>query len=139
MKANESQVGGEHYKAKAIQPWDYITSNNLGYLEGNIIKYVSRWKDKGGIQDLEKARHYLDKLIEIQSAESNAGAANADGWIEWKGGDCPVPYGTMIEVRFRRGNVEGPIKALDIDAGASPAFWQHDGISSDIIAYKVVE
>jgi hypothetical protein len=40
--------------------------NNLGYLEGNIVKYVSRWKDKGGVDDLRKARHYLDKLIEIQ-------------------------------------------------------------------------
>ena len=50
---------------KAIQPWDYIISNDIGYLEGNVIKYVSRWKDKGGIQDLEKAKHYLEKLIEV--------------------------------------------------------------------------
>lgn len=63
--ANTVQVGGEHYKKNAIQPWDYIVSNELGYLEGNIVKYVSRWKDKGGRQDLEKARHYLDKLIEV--------------------------------------------------------------------------
>ena len=59
------QVGGAHYKGKSIQPWDYISSNRLGYLEGNIIKYVSRWQDKGGIEDLRKARHYLDKLIEV--------------------------------------------------------------------------
>jgi len=64
-QANAVQVGGEHYKKNAIQPWDYITSNQLGYLEGNIVKYVSRWKDKGGRQDLEKARHYLDKLLEV--------------------------------------------------------------------------
>ena len=64
-QANAVQVGGEHYKKNAIQPWDYIVSNDLGYLEGNIVKYVSRWKDKGGRQDLEKARHYLDKLIEV--------------------------------------------------------------------------
>jgi len=63
--ANVRQVGGGHYKDKAIQPWDYIASNKLGYLEGNIIKYVSRWQDKGGIEDLRKARHYLDKLIEV--------------------------------------------------------------------------
>ena len=62
---NAKQVGGDHYKSKAIQPWDYIASNNLGYLEGNIVKYVSRWKDKGGVQDLEKALHYLQKLIEV--------------------------------------------------------------------------
>jgi hypothetical protein len=64
--ANQIQVAGTHYKSKAIQPWDYIVSNNLGYLEGNIVKYVSRWKDKGGVDDLKKAQHYLAKLIETQ-------------------------------------------------------------------------
>jgi hypothetical protein len=63
--ANAIQVGGGHYQTKAIQPWDYIVSNRLGYLEGNVVKYVSRWQDKGGRQDLEKARHYLDKLLEV--------------------------------------------------------------------------
>jgi hypothetical protein len=66
LKANDVQVAGTHYKSKAVQPWDYIVANNLGYLEGNIVKYVSRWKDKGGVDDLKKARHYLDKLIETQ-------------------------------------------------------------------------
>jgi hypothetical protein len=64
--ANDVQVAGTHYKDKAIQPWDYIVANKLGYLEGNIVKYVSRWKDKGGIDDLRKAQHYLTKLIETQ-------------------------------------------------------------------------
>jgi hypothetical protein len=50
---------------KAIQPWDYIVSNNLGFLEGNIVKYVTRWKDKNGVDDLRKAQHYLAKLIEV--------------------------------------------------------------------------
>jgi len=64
LSANEKQVGGAHYQ-KAIQPWDYIIANELGYLEGNVVKYVSRWKDKGGVQDLKKAQHYLQKLIEV--------------------------------------------------------------------------
>ena len=64
--ANHTQVAGTHYKDKAIQPWDYIIANDLGYLEGNIVKYVSRWKDKGGVDDLKKAQHYLAKLIETQ-------------------------------------------------------------------------
>jgi hypothetical protein len=68
--ANDVQVAGNHYKDKAIQPWDYIVGNNLGYLEGNIVKYVSRWKDKGGVDDLRKARHYLDKLIEVNYANN---------------------------------------------------------------------
>jgi hypothetical protein len=67
MSANNHQVGGSHYTSKAVQPWDYIASNNLGYFEGNIVKYVSRWRDKGGIEDLRKARHYLDKLIEVEN------------------------------------------------------------------------
>ncbi len=71
--ANDIQVGGQHYKAKTIQPWDFIAANQLGYFDGNIVKYVSRWRDKGGVDDLRKARHYLDKLIELQTKlEDNA-------------------------------------------------------------------
>ena len=65
--ANTRQEGGNHYKTLAIQPWDYIIQNNLGFLEGNVIKYVTRWKDKEGVQDLQKARHFLDKLIEVNN------------------------------------------------------------------------
>lgn len=68
--ANAIQVGGDHYKEKTIQPWDFIAANQLGYFEGNIVKYVSRWRDKGGINDLKKARHYLDKLIELEDNQA---------------------------------------------------------------------
>jgi hypothetical protein len=67
MTANDTQIGGDHYKAKPIQPWDFIHGNGIGYLEGNAIKYLCRWRDKGGIDDLRKARHYIDKLIEVES------------------------------------------------------------------------
>jgi hypothetical protein len=63
--ANDMQVGGDHYMDRSIQPWDYIVSNDLGFLEGNIIKYVTRWKYKNGVDDLRKAQHYLAKLIEV--------------------------------------------------------------------------
>lgn len=63
------QIGGDHYKKQSIQPWDYIVANNIPYMEGNIIKYISRWRDKGGIADLEKAKHYLKKLIELESGK----------------------------------------------------------------------
>lgn len=66
MSANDRQEGGEHYQQLSIQPWDYIVSNNLGFLEGNVVKYVTRWKTKNGLEDLKKARHYLDKLIELK-------------------------------------------------------------------------
>jgi hypothetical protein len=73
MKANNMQIGGSHYEKNAIQPWDFIISNNLSYLVGNIIKYLCRYKHKNGIEDLRKARHYLDKLIEIETEEKKDG------------------------------------------------------------------
>jgi len=59
-----TQVGGDHYKKCQIQPWDYVIANDLDYFQGSIIKYVTRWKDKGWTQDLHKAKHFLDKYIE---------------------------------------------------------------------------
>jgi hypothetical protein len=59
-----TQVGGSHYTDCAIQPIEYIWANGLGFSEGNIIKYVTRWKAKGGIKDLEKAKHHIALLIE---------------------------------------------------------------------------
>lgn len=70
--ANDVQHGGMHYKAKLIEPWDYIEANGIGFLDGNAIKYLTRWKDKGGIEDLKKARHYIDKLIEVEAAKMAA-------------------------------------------------------------------
>lgn len=67
--ANSKQVAGSHYSDKDIQPWDFIHANNLGYFEGNCVKYVSRWRDKGGIEDLKKAIHYLEKLIELEQGK----------------------------------------------------------------------
>lgn len=65
------QVGGGHYKDLPIQPVEYIHANAIGYFEGNVIKYVSRWRKKNGIADLEKAKHYIDLLIELETR--NAG------------------------------------------------------------------
>ena len=62
-RVNSSQVGGDHYRNKPIQPWDYIILNGLGYLAGNVVKYVTRFEEKGGVEDLRKARQYIDKMI----------------------------------------------------------------------------
>ncbi len=72
MAANGMQEGGHHYLDKPIQPWDYIAANDLGFFEGNVIKYVTGWRDKGGVEDLHKAQHFLAKLIELQKGEHNA-------------------------------------------------------------------
>ena len=58
------QVGGTHYIKSAIQPIEYIQANKLGFVEGNIVKYVTRYKHKNGLEDLEKAKHYVDLLID---------------------------------------------------------------------------
>ena len=62
--ALDIQQGGTHYKTMKIQPVEYILANNLGFIEGCVVKYVSRWKNKNGVEDLKKAKHFLDLLIE---------------------------------------------------------------------------
>jgi hypothetical protein len=71
FNALEKQVEGNHYKDLPIQPVEYIYANALGYFEGNVIKYVSRWRKKNGIADLEKAKHYIELLIQLENR--NAG------------------------------------------------------------------
>ena len=63
----EVQVGGDHYRSMVIQPIEYIHANNIPFAEGNVIKYVSRWRAKNGIKDLEKARHFIDLLISLET------------------------------------------------------------------------
>lgn len=71
LEANAHQVGGSHYlKHGDLQHWDVCAIFNLGYFEGQITKYLFRWRDKGGLQDLHKARHYLDKYIEIEAQKA---------------------------------------------------------------------
>ena len=66
MSALDQQVAGGHYKDKAIQPVQYIHANNLGFLEGCIVKRITRWRDKDGIKDLLKIKHEIDLLIELE-------------------------------------------------------------------------
>lgn len=60
------QVDGNHYKSLPIQPIEYIFANNIPYMEGNIIKYITRWRSKNGFADLEKAKHYIELLMELE-------------------------------------------------------------------------
>lgn len=70
MSALDKQESGNHYKDKGIQPIVYIHANNLGFCEGNVVKYVTRWKEKGGEDDLRKAIHYLELLIQLETESS---------------------------------------------------------------------
>jgi hypothetical protein len=70
-----TQEGGAHYKNRAIQPVEYIHANGLPFIEGSVVKYITRWRDKGGVEDLKKIKHYIDLLIELEARE----AARVDG------------------------------------------------------------
>ena len=71
--AQSYQVGGAHYRDMAIQPATYVIRNAIGWAEGEVIKYVSRWRRKNGIEDLRKARHVLLLLIQSHEAAEAAG------------------------------------------------------------------
>jgi len=77
--ANDRQVGGSHYAAE-VQHWDYVVANNLDYFQGQIIKYVARHRKKGGVQDLRKAQHFLEKYIEVcYSGDADGSYVNQEG------------------------------------------------------------
>ena len=66
VKANDIQIAGDHYKQFTnYEPWDVITAWGLGYLDGTAVKYLARWQHKGGIEDLKKAAHFIQKKIEV--------------------------------------------------------------------------
>ena len=69
LATRNKQVGGNHYKDFKIQPIEYITANNLTYAEGNVVKYVTRSRRKGGRKDIEKAIHYLEMILETEYGE----------------------------------------------------------------------
>ncbi len=69
QSALQVQQGGDHYKKLKIQPIEYIHANGIPFAEGNVIKYVTRWRDKGGIKDLEKAKHFIELLIELETRQ----------------------------------------------------------------------
>ena len=69
MKALETK-GEKHYKNGSIEPVEYILKNKMGYLEGNVIKYVTRHRDKGKSQDIKKAIHYLEMILEAEYHEA---------------------------------------------------------------------
>ena len=69
-KASSVQVGGDHYKNLHIQPFQYVMDNDLNFMQGSAIKYITRYKDKGGIEDLKKAIHTIELLIEWETKKT---------------------------------------------------------------------
>lgn len=79
-KANDRQVAGDHYKTGGKQHWDMVAEFELDYFQGQITKYLFRWRKKNGIEDLEKARHYLDKYIELERSKRDAEDQSGKGF-----------------------------------------------------------
>lgn len=67
----DKQVAGNHYKHLVFQPAEYIHANRMGFMEGSVVKYVTRWRNKGGVDDLKKAIHFLELLIELEEKYSD--------------------------------------------------------------------
>ena len=73
MSALDIQEGGDHYKKLKIQPIEYIHANDLDFLQGNVVKYITRHKDKNGAADVRKALHYCQLILELEYKEESNG------------------------------------------------------------------
>lgn len=150
MTALTKQIGGQHYKDMAIQPMEYSMQNGLDACQHTIIKYVTRFREKGGIEDLEKAKHCIDLLIHFEqekpSSESSGfdegrmdaiGRNGNDGehygsfYTHWNGGEQPVPHDAVVELLFRDGEESAPVAAKHLR-------WEHEGTEWDVIGYRVL-
>ena len=81
MTASNKQIGGSHYQS-SMQCWDFILANDLGYLEGTAIKYLTRFRKKNGVEDLKKAKHFIEKLIEVEEAKLPSLDNVTRKWVE---------------------------------------------------------
>lgn len=91
---NKTQVGGTHYKTEGMAHWDLVDQHDVGYLAGCCTKYLTRFRKKHGVQDLQKAQHYIEKMIEARG--KYAGRAE---------GDVPLP---VLDTFFADNGITGP-------------------------------
>ena len=128
--ANDFQVGGRHYAENDVQAWDAITAWGLGFLDGNVVKYMSRWRKKGGLQDLLKAQHYLAKVIEeveeTQSRRQAAATINPEGVAE--------KFSPTLPTRVNRPPLvtPPPVRMKDEQTGADELKAAIDDLTKDM-------
>ena len=155
MSAFETQVGGDHYTKLKIQPMEYSMANKLDACQHTVVKYVTRFRDKGGRRDLEKAMHVIQMLIDLEYPDAmEVGPTiapmdvnitetyglfpqlrkkqtfpipDADGWIEWNGG--LLPYQGNVDVKLRSGKIQIDVHSFFLD-------WANEGEKTDIIAWR---
>ena len=96
MSSYDKQVGGSHYKDMAIQPSEFVNKNKMLFAEGNAIKYICRHINKGGKQDLEKAKHYIDMIIERDYGDETYKSQTFASSI-MEGNDTPTGHGTLSD------------------------------------------
>jgi len=107
MGSTQQQVGGSHYKDMSIQPIEFIVANDIPYREANVIKYIVRWRNKNGLEDLLKARHYIDMLIEeyenepTRVLEANGASRNTVSLANQLGDDYLYNYHGLGGVHTR--------------------------------------
>ena len=89
MSVWKKQVGGKHYIKYKIQPSKFVVENKLLYPEGTVIKYILRHQDKGGKEDLDKAKHFIDMIIERDYEEKEKKEPWVEGYRKWKNERCP--------------------------------------------------
>lgn len=121
-KPLDVQIGGDHYKSMAIQPMEYSMANKLDACQHTIIKYVTRFRDKGGIQDLEKAKHCIDLLIHF---ERQAATVKESLTVH------PVHPATFDHID--PADVE-PASAIDDDSERMQAIGQNGEMASEVYA-----
>lgn len=90
------QVGGNHYKNLVIQPAEYAYKNKLDFFQGNVVKYITRFRDKNGLEDLKKAKHFIDLLIQFEYGEEGDSCQNKLEGCGCTKGKCTCK--TSIEV-----------------------------------------
>ena len=123
MSALDKQEGGSHYKDMAIQPVEFIVANNIPFREANVIKYVSRWQDKGGLEDLQKARHYLDMIIEDVEPETEKfpeGLGPKNEYVENYGFGINIKGARLVASGHNEIDAGMIAKAKAIDADLNP-------------------
>lgn len=163
MSALDTQIGGGHYKGMKIQPMEYSMANGLDACQHTAIKYISRFRDKGGIQDLEKAKHCIDMLIEFEQKRASEMAVEATVQDLLKDGPIAQamlhpaqketdPYGPRDaegwytwngdETMRPAGNVDyimredAGVGGHSGPCGAEALRWNHDHIGGDIVKWR---
>lgn len=111
-QANERQVAGTHYSAK-VQHWDWVVQTHLPYLPAQVSKYLTRWRKKNGLQDLEKALHFLEKFIEEEKARRSLHADLTDEFLQSNGVGSKESAVIWAVVRYQCGNMSNLETACD--------------------------